>query len=80
MDDVMMFNRAPSAKEIKALFESQKAADDGVAAKPDDTAAKPDPVERLKKLKSLFDQGLISKEEYDKKARGDRGMHCEQTF
>ena len=32
-------------------------------------AAKPDAGERLKKLKSLFDQGLINKEDYDKKVK-----------
>ena len=32
-------------------------------------AAKPDAAERLKKLKSLYDQGLISKEDYDKKVK-----------
>jgi alpha-L-fucosidase len=32
-------------------------------------AAKPDAAERLKKIKSLFDQGLISKEDYEKKVK-----------
>jgi alpha-L-fucosidase len=32
-------------------------------------AAKPDAAERLKKVKALFDQGLINKEEYDKKVK-----------
>jgi hypothetical protein len=31
--------------------------------------AKPDAGERLKKVKSLFDQGLINKEDYDKKVK-----------
>jgi len=32
-------------------------------------AAKPDAAERLKKIKTLYDQGLIGKEEYDKKVK-----------
>jgi len=32
--------------------------------------AKPEPAERLKKIKSLFEQGLISKEDYEKKVKG----------
>ena len=36
------------------------------AAAPD---AKPDAAERLKKIKSLFEQGLISKEDYEKKVK-----------
>ena len=32
-------------------------------------AAKPDAAERLKKVKALYDQGLINKEDYDKKVK-----------
>lgn len=69
MDDVMMFNRALSAKEIKVLYDSQKTAEDDVNMAPTNSAAKPDAAERLKKVKSLFDQGLINKEDYDKKVK-----------
>jgi hypothetical protein len=36
------------------------------AAAPD---AKPDAAERLKKIKSLYEQGLINKEDYEKKVK-----------
>ena len=36
------------------------------AAKPEAVPVKPDIVERLKKLKELLDQGMITQEEYDK--------------
>jgi hypothetical protein len=40
------------------------------AQKPDSSEpAKPDAAERLKKVKSLYDQGLINKEDYDKKVK-----------
>ena len=35
----------------------------------DTPAAKPDAAERLKKVKALYDQGLINKEDYDKKVK-----------
>jgi len=48
----------------------QKAAGDqqNVAGKSTSTA-KPDAAERLKKVKTLFDQGLINKDDYDKKVK-----------
>ena len=69
MDDVMMFNRALSAKEVKALYEAQKTADDDIKTTPADASAKPDAGARLKQVKSLFDQGLINKDDYDKKVK-----------
>jgi hypothetical protein len=36
---------------------------------PADNSAKPDAAERLKQLKSLYDQGLINKDDYDKKVK-----------
>ena len=69
MDDVMMFNRALSAKEIKTLYESQKTAEDDIKTTPANAAAKPDAGARLKQVKSLYDQGLINKEDYDKKVK-----------
>ena len=71
MDDVMMYDRALSLEEVQALFKLQ-----GGVIMPETIkeptaapAAKPDAGERLKKLKSLFDQGLINKEDYDKKVK-----------
>ncbi|HEX5397670.1 MAG TPA: LamG-like jellyroll fold domain-containing protein [Verrucomicrobiae bacterium] len=73
MDDVMMFNRALSAAEVQALFTTQG----GVSAPPRTKtaapapapAAKPDAATRLKEVKSLYDQGLINKTEYDQKVK-----------
>ena len=71
MDDVMMFNRALSAGEVQTLFkvqggvlESQPASNQPVAA-----PAKPSAADRLKQVKSLYDQGLINKDDYDKKVK-----------
>jgi hypothetical protein len=75
MDDVMMFNRALTANEIQVLFKSQggvlgsKPAQPGQPAPGAGAAGKPAPAERLKQVKQLFDQGLISKEDYDKKVK-----------
>jgi Concanavalin A-like lectin/glucanases superfamily len=72
MDDVMMFNRALSADEIQALFKSQggvlgpQPVKPPPAAKPQD---KPSAADRLKQVKQLFDQGLIDKENYDRKVK-----------
>lgn len=73
MDDPMIFNRALSDDEVQALFKSQG----GVLvpqpaqqpAPPAGTPAKPGATVRLKQLKSLYDQGLINKEDYDKKVK-----------
>ena len=81
MDDVMIFNRALSAEEIRALYDSQKTATDVPLAipapQPKNTPAKAAPpaqnkpaaADRLKQVKDLYDQGLINKDEYDKKAK-----------
>ena len=69
IDEVRIYNRALSAKEIKALADATQAGVDVLPAPPADNTAKPDAAERLKKLKSLFDQGLINKEDYDKKVK-----------
>ncbi len=70
IDEVRIYNHALSSSEIKALFSATKAGIDAATPPPADSAAtKPDAPERLKKIKSLFDQGLISKEDYDKKVK-----------
>jgi len=69
MDDVMLFNRALSAKEIKFLYESQKTEADDIQTTPPDSAPKPSATERLKQVKQLYDQGLINQEDYDKKVK-----------
>jgi len=71
MDDVMMFNRALSAEEVQRLFTAQGGVlEPQPASNPPDAApAKPDANERLKQVKSLYDQGLINKDDYDKKVK-----------
>ena len=72
MDDVMMFNRALSDEEIQTLLKSQGGVLGMQPAQPAPAAGnqnKPSPADRLKQAKSLFDQGLINKEDYDKKVK-----------
>jgi len=69
IDEVRIYNRALSADEIKLLATATQAGVDVVPAPPSDNNAKPDAAERLKKVKSLYDQGLINKEDYDKKVK-----------
>jgi sugar lactone lactonase YvrE len=72
MDDVMMFSRALSADEIQALFKSQG----GVLAPPPAPASataptqiKPNATGRINQDKQLYDEGLISKADYDRKVK-----------
>jgi hypothetical protein len=72
MDDVMMFNRALSADEIQALFQSQGGVlgpKPAPAAPSAGTANQASPAERLKKLKDLLDQGLINQDQYNLKKK-----------
>ena len=71
MDDVMMFNRALSAEEVQKLFTAQGGVLEPQPASnpPAATPAKPSAADRLKQVKSLYDQGLINKDDYDKKVK-----------
>jgi hypothetical protein len=72
MDDVMMFNRALSADEIQTLFKSQGGVLAPQSAQPSAPAAtqlKKSAEERIKEAKQLFDQGLINKDDYDRKVK-----------
>jgi hypothetical protein len=76
MDDVMMYDRALLPNEIKALYDTQKTATDipldinhTRPAKPNPSAQQPAAVDRLKAVKALYDQGLITKEQYDQKVQ-----------
>ena len=71
MDDVMMFNRALTADEVQAVFKSQGGvlAPQPASAPVSATQDKPSATDRLKQVKQLFDQGLINKEDYDKKVK-----------
>jgi len=78
MDDVMMFNRALSDAEVQTLFKAQggtigpKLGNPApVTRTPARSSAqnKPGADERLKQIKLLLDQGLIDKENYDRKVK-----------
>jgi hypothetical protein len=69
IDEVRIYNRALSAEEIKLLATATQAGVDVIPTPSPDNSGKPDATERLKKVKSLFDQGLINKEDYDKKVK-----------
>ena len=68
LDDIRIYNRALSANEIQSLFQSQTAAPAPKPAAPE-TTGKPSTVERIKQIKQLLDQGLINKEDYDRKIK-----------
>jgi hypothetical protein len=69
IDEVRIYNRALSEAEVKTLATATQPGVDVVPAPSADNGAKPDPAERLKKVKALYDQGLINKEDYDKKVK-----------
>ena len=71
MDDVMLFNRALTADEVQAVFKSQGGVlvPQPASAPVSATQDKPSATDRLKQVKQLFDQGLINKEDYDKKVK-----------
>jgi hypothetical protein len=72
MDDVMMFNRALSAEEIQTLFKSQGgvlAPQSAQTSAPAPTQTKPNAADRIKQVEELFDQGLINKDQYDRKVK-----------
>ncbi len=54
-------------KELVAQKKAPVAA--GANMAPADAGAKPDAATRLKQVKSLYDQGLINKDDYDKKVK-----------
>jgi hypothetical protein len=66
IDEVRIYNRALSADEIKSLATATHA---GMDVLPPPDAPKADPAERLKKLKNLYQQGLINQDDYDKKVK-----------
>jgi hypothetical protein len=69
IDEVRIYNRALSYDEIKMLSTATQAGVDVVPAPSANNAGKPDAAERLKKVKALYDQGLINKDDYDKKVK-----------
>jgi hypothetical protein len=69
IDEVRIYNRALSAAEMKMLSTATHAGVDVVPAPPADNSGKPAAAERLKTVKALYDQGLINKDDYDKKVK-----------
>jgi len=69
IDEVRIYNRALSAAEIKILANATQGGAGIIPGPPADNGAKPDAAQRLKQVKTLFDQGLINKDEYDKKVK-----------
>jgi hypothetical protein len=69
IDEVRIYNRALSAAEIKTLATATQAGADIIHTPSPDNSAKPDVAERLRSVKALYDHGLISKEDYDKKVK-----------
>jgi hypothetical protein len=73
MDDAMIFDRALSDDEVRALFKSQGGVLGPKPAppqpQPTGTPAKPSAADRLKQLKDLLDQGLINQDQYDQKKK-----------
>jgi Concanavalin A-like lectin/glucanases superfamily len=68
IDEVRIYNRALSPEEIKALATATHAGAEipPLVAAP---AGKPDAATRLKEVKALYEQGLINKDDYDKKVK-----------
>ena len=79
MDDVMMYNRALTPREVTALYYTQKTATDVALAIPAPGRRNPSPnpppqnrpsaADRLRQVKALYDQGLITKDQYDQKVQ-----------
>ncbi len=71
IDEVRIYNRALSAEEIQTLASATKAGVNPPSSSQvqDGAAAKLPAAERIKQAKQLFDQGLMSKEDYDKKVK-----------
>ena len=59
-------NQIAVLMQLKNLIANPPSASPASAVAPE---AKPDAAERLKKVKALYDQGLINKEDYDKKVK-----------
>jgi len=75
LDDVAMFNRALSPDEIRELFQSQGGEISAAPAAQERPTPAPEshgtstPADRIKQIKQLMEQGLIDKEEYDRRVK-----------
>jgi hypothetical protein len=69
MDEVMVFDRALSAKEVRKLCDSQAAVPIAASGPAAGAAPGAQAADRLKAAKELYDQGLMTKDEYEKKVK-----------
>jgi hypothetical protein len=69
IDEVRVYNHALSNDEIKALATATQAGAGAAAPPAPEATAKPSAADRLKQAKELYSQGLITKEDYDKKVK-----------
>ena len=79
MGDVMLFNRALTGEEVRSLFKSQggtlaavstpAAQSGGIQGNSNAGQGMSSQAEKLKTLKQAFEQGLLSKEDYDRKVK-----------
>jgi hypothetical protein len=69
IDEVRVYNRALSAEEIKRLSAAWRAAADSANPAPSVPATQPAAADRLKQVKELYEKGLITKEDYDRKVK-----------
>jgi len=67
IDEVMIFNRALTAEEIKGLSTTSSSATAAKKGKDGKSVTKAQIVQQLNRLKSLLDSGLITQEFYEKK-------------
>lgn len=71
IDEVRIYNRALNADEIRALCGSQsKVGQTSEAAQPTTPSGiQSTPADRIKQIKQLLEQGLIDKQEYDRRVK-----------
>lgn len=69
LDEVRLYNRVLSPEEIKALASSPQGGASAQPAPTNPAPAGPTPAERIKQIKQLMEQGLIDKEEYDRRVK-----------
>ncbi|MCX7825374.1 MAG: LamG domain-containing protein [Verrucomicrobiae bacterium] len=78
IDEVMIFNRALTAEEIKSLSSSPSGGTAAKKGKDGKTVTKAQVAQQLNRLKSLLDAGLITQEFYEKKVEEAKATVTEQ--
>jgi len=69
LDEVRLYNRVLSPEEIKALASSPQEGASAQPASANPAPATPNPADRIKQIKQLMEQGLIDKQEYDRRVK-----------